>query len=84
MFRVILRSGLTVRDYILRWIQLNLDDLVTIQRDTLIAGDLNFHVNNKSDVDGGRFRSILWVEAARHWFDTHKHGHSLDELTSRE
>ena len=35
------------------------DNVVIIPHDITITSDLNFHVDNKSDVDASRFCSIL-------------------------
>ena len=57
-----------------------------IPHDIIIISDFNIHVGDESDVDASRFSSILdWCVLTQHITDrTHKWGHTLDIVLSRE
>ena len=46
-----------------------LDKSITNQHDTIIIGELHFHVDDMSGAYISRMFRLLWVEAARHWSD---------------
>ena len=54
--------------------------------DVIITGDLNFHLDNVNDADAVRFNGTLEaLGLVQHLVGpTHKKGHSLDVLITRE
>ena len=62
-----------------------LDNIAIIPYDVIITGDLNFHVDIKSDVEARRFCSILNSHGLTQHVNsaTHKGGHTLDLVISR-
>ena len=62
-----------------------LNNIGTVPYDVIITGDLNFHVDIKSDVETRRFCSILDSHRLIQHVNstTHKGGHTLDLVISR-
>ena len=63
-----------------------LDNVVMIPHDIIITSDFNIHVEDKSDVAASKCCSILNCHVLmQHITDpTHKWGHTLDMVMSRE
>ena len=78
-------NGLTVAQFF-REFSTFLEHLVLLPFDVLILGDFNFHVNNKTDRDAHDFMHLLdTFNLVQHVAgSTHKSGHTLDLLISRQ
>jgi hypothetical protein len=63
-----------------------LDNLTVIPHETIVTGDLNFHLDVKSDTDACHFTSILSAHGLIQHVSgaTHKKGHTLDVVITRE
>ena len=63
-----------------------LNDIASIPYDVIITGDLNFHLDNKSNVEARRFCSILDSHGLTQQVNrtTHKEGYTIDLVISRE
>lgn len=63
-----------------------LSRFVTIPKDILVVGDLNFHIDNEGDHDSQQFMSSLNAHGlTQHVHEpTHIHGHTLDVVITRD
>ena len=58
----------------------------TVDKNLIIVGDLNFHLDSKSDRDAARFTSVLQSFGLRQHVQepTHIRGHTLDVVITRD
>ena len=63
-----------------------LSEIIVKYNEILIVGDMNFHLDNKHDLDTKHFISCLQSFGLRQHVNTatHKHGHTLDVVITRD
>ena len=63
-----------------------LSEIIVKYNEILVVGDMNFHLDNKHDLDTKHFISCLQSFGLRQHVNTatHKHGHTLDVVITRD
>ena len=79
-------KGLNTNDFLEKEWQVFLERHATLDKETIIVGDLNFHLDNPKNHDASKFHGLLqFCGMQQHVHETtHFRGHTLDVVITRD